>query len=76
MEFILDTFTSGAGSRLVLMTYYGVILLMTGYQADEKHIVRQYKGIVNKYVGSRHSFIYFEHVLELRHAIQRAHCGY
>ncbi|KAN0076757.1 Outer membrane protein Iml2/Tetratricopeptide repeat protein 39 [Tylopilus felleus] len=33
---------------LVLMTYYGVILLMTGYQADEAHIVRQYKGIVNK----------------------------
>lgn len=32
------------------MTYYGVILLMTGYQADEAHIVRQYKGIVNKYV--------------------------
>ncbi|KAH0826932.1 hypothetical protein J3R83DRAFT_4555 [Lanmaoa asiatica] len=33
---------------LVLMTYYGVILLMAGYQADEEHIVRQYKGIVNK----------------------------
>ncbi|KAI9567191.1 outer membrane protein Iml2/Tetratricopeptide repeat protein 39 [Boletus coccyginus] len=33
---------------LTLMTYYGVILLMTGYQADEEHIVRQYKGIVNK----------------------------
>ncbi|KAF8548584.1 hypothetical protein OG21DRAFT_1516159 [Imleria badia] len=33
---------------LVLMTYYGVILLMTGYQADEAHIVRQYKGIVNR----------------------------
>jgi len=38
--------------RLVLMTYYGVILLMTGYQADEEHIVRQYKGIVNKCVIS------------------------
>lgn len=34
------------------MTYYGVILLMTGYQADEEHIVRQYKGIVNKCVIS------------------------
>ncbi|KAF8132977.1 hypothetical protein EV363DRAFT_1327081 [Boletus edulis] len=33
---------------LVLMTYYGVVLLLTGYQADEEHIVRQYKGIVNK----------------------------
>ncbi|KAG9313319.1 hypothetical protein JVU11DRAFT_5623 [Chiua virens] len=37
-----------AFSGLVLMTYYGVILLMAGYQADEEHIVRQYKGIVNK----------------------------
>lgn len=25
---------------------------MTGYQADEAHIVRQYKGIVNKCVVS------------------------
>lgn len=32
------------------MTYYGVVLLLTGYQADEEHIVRQYKGIVNKCV--------------------------
>ena len=45
-------FISVVHSRLVLMTYYGVILLMTGYQADEEHIVRQYKGIVNKCVIS------------------------
>lgn len=45
LEFYVD-------SRLVLMTYYGVVLLMTGYQADEEHIVRQYKGIVNKCVIS------------------------
>ncbi|KAF9220192.1 hypothetical protein BS17DRAFT_788069 [Gyrodon lividus] len=35
-------------SGLVLMTYYGVILLVSGYQADEEHIVKQYKGIVEK----------------------------
>ncbi|KAL4064823.1 hypothetical protein V8B97DRAFT_1986391 [Scleroderma yunnanense] len=35
-------------SGLVLMTYYGVVLLMSGYQADEEHIVRQYKGIVQR----------------------------
>ena len=45
-----DTFISCAIHRLVLMTYYGIILLMTGYQADEEHIVRQYKGIVNQCV--------------------------
>lgn len=34
------------------MTYYGVILLLAGYQADEEHIIRQYKGIMNKCVIS------------------------
>jgi hypothetical protein len=33
---------------LVLMTYYGVVLLFSGYQADEAHIIKQYKGIVDK----------------------------
>ncbi|KAF8888312.1 hypothetical protein BD779DRAFT_1611355 [Infundibulicybe gibba] len=33
---------------LVLMTYHGVVLLMSGYQADEAHIIRQYKAIVDK----------------------------
>ncbi|KAF4608318.1 hypothetical protein EYR40_000662 [Pleurotus pulmonarius] len=33
---------------LVLMTYYGVVLLMSGYQADEAHIVKQYRAIVDK----------------------------
>ncbi|KAG6911431.1 hypothetical protein DXG01_016528 [Tephrocybe rancida] len=32
---------------LVLMTYYGVVLLLSGYQADETHIIRQYKAIVD-----------------------------
>ncbi|KAG5725885.1 hypothetical protein E4T56_gene5106 [Termitomyces sp. T112] len=33
-------------SGLVLMTYYGVVLLLSGYQADEAHIIKQYKAIV------------------------------
>ncbi|KNZ76231.1 Mitochondrial outer membrane protein IML2 [Termitomyces sp. J132] len=32
--------------QLVLMTYYGVVLLLSGYQADEAHIIKQYKAIV------------------------------
>ncbi|KAI6138074.1 outer membrane protein Iml2/Tetratricopeptide repeat protein 39 [Pisolithus tinctorius] len=35
-------------SGLVLMTYYGVLLLASGYQADEKHIIDQYWGIVRR----------------------------
>lgn len=30
------------------MTYLGVILLLTGWQANEKAIVVQYQGIVDK----------------------------
>lgn len=59
---MFDAFISVLNSRLVLMTYYGVILLMTGYQADEEHIVRQYKGIVNKYVMFHHLFVCFSSV--------------
>ncbi|KAI0807804.1 hypothetical protein C8Q74DRAFT_1443558 [Fomes fomentarius] len=33
---------------LSLMTYHGVILLLTGYQADEEHILKQYRAIVDK----------------------------
>ncbi|GJJ12064.1 hypothetical protein Clacol_006305 [Clathrus columnatus] len=33
---------------LTLMTYHGAVLLLSGYQADEAHIFRQYKAIVNK----------------------------
>jgi hypothetical protein len=29
------------------MTYHGVVLLLSGYQADEAHILRQYKSIVD-----------------------------
>jgi tetratricopeptide (TPR) repeat protein len=35
---------------LALMTYYGVVLLMSGYQADEKYILKQYNAIVDKCV--------------------------
>jgi len=35
---------------LALMTYYSVVLLMSGYQADEKYILKQYKIIVDKCV--------------------------
>lgn len=30
------------------MTYHGVILLLSGYQADEEHILKQYKAIVDR----------------------------
>ncbi|KAM5532321.1 Outer membrane protein Iml2/Tetratricopeptide repeat protein 39 [Ganoderma adspersum] len=33
---------------LSLMTYHGVVLLLAGYQADEEHILRQYRSIVDK----------------------------
>ncbi|OCH93858.1 hypothetical protein OBBRIDRAFT_789896 [Obba rivulosa] len=33
---------------LSLMTYHGVVLLLSGYQADEQHILKQYKAIVEK----------------------------
>ena len=36
------------------MTYYGVILSLSGYQADELKIRTQYKAIVDRYI----SFIY------------------
>ena len=35
---------------LALMTYYGVVLLMSGYQADERYILKQYRSIVDKCV--------------------------
>jgi hypothetical protein len=38
---------------LTLMTYYGVVLLMSGYQADEKYILKQYRAIVDKCVHFR-----------------------
>lgn len=31
------------------MTYYGVVLLLSGYQADEAHIIKQYLAIVDRF---------------------------
>ncbi|TFK46699.1 hypothetical protein OE88DRAFT_1714935 [Heliocybe sulcata] len=33
---------------LALMTYHGVVLLLAGYQADEEHILKQYRAIVDR----------------------------
>jgi len=33
------------------MSYYGVVLLLAGYQADETHILKQYRAIVDKVAG-------------------------
>ncbi|KAL1944788.1 hypothetical protein VTO73DRAFT_3218 [Trametes versicolor] len=33
---------------LSLMTYHGVVLLLSGYQANEAHIIKQYHAIVDK----------------------------
>ncbi|KAK0442051.1 outer membrane protein Iml2/Tetratricopeptide repeat protein 39 [Desarmillaria tabescens] len=33
-------------AALVLMTYHGVVLLLSGYQADEAHILKQYGAMV------------------------------
>lgn len=35
-------------NSLVLMTYYGVVLLLTGYQADEQHILKQYRAMIDQ----------------------------
>lgn len=42
--------TTVRARRLSLMTYHGVVLLLAGYQADEEHILRQYRSIVDKLV--------------------------
>ncbi|RXW20654.1 hypothetical protein EST38_g5215 [Candolleomyces aberdarensis] len=37
----------GVFSGLVLMTYYGVVLLLSGWQADEEGIVTAYEGVID-----------------------------
>ncbi|KAF6750566.1 mitochondrial outer membrane protein IML2 [Ephemerocybe angulata] len=37
----------GVFSGLVLMTYYGVVLLLSGWQADEANLIKVYRGIVD-----------------------------
>lgn len=39
---------------LALMTYYGIVLLLSGYQADEAHIVKQDRSIVEQYGFHQH----------------------
>jgi len=47
---LLPLLTRGSWSpSLVLMTYYGVVLLLSGYQADESHILKQYKAMVDRF---------------------------
>lgn len=38
--------------RLVLMTYHGGVLLLSGYQADKARIQKQYKAIIDESVFS------------------------
>ncbi|KAF7305955.1 hypothetical protein HMN09_00749900 [Mycena chlorophos] len=41
----------GVFAGLVLMTFHGVVLLMSGWQADEANTLRTYKAIVDKIEG-------------------------
>jgi len=43
-----ELLTLFAVSRLVLMTYYGVVLLLSGYQANEGALLAEYRTIVDK----------------------------
>ncbi len=53
------------------MTYYGVILLLAGYQADEAHILKQYRAMIDRYAlsvfctGSNY-VIYLEYLVKCR----------
>ena len=58
------------------MTYYGAILHMAGYQADEAHIVRQYNGIVTECVIFCNRLFIYERVLDSRRGTQRVLYGY
>lgn len=69
-------------SGLVLMTYHGVVLLMSGWQADVERIVREYESIVARYVSflrpdtSRAlTYSVLCIVLESRHGTPKARCG-
>lgn len=37
------------------MSYYGMLLLLAGYQADEPHVLKQYRAIVKK-ISARFPF--------------------
>lgn len=44
------------------MTYHGVVLLLSGYQANEAHIIKQYHAIVDKSVPSHWSMARSTHI--------------
>lgn len=35
-------------TQLTLMTYYGIVLLVAGFQADEARIIKQYDRMLTK----------------------------
>jgi len=39
-------------AALTLMTYYGMILLLSGWQADEMRMIRQYEAVLEPSVNS------------------------
>ncbi|KAJ3810168.1 hypothetical protein F5876DRAFT_42348 [Lentinula aff. lateritia] len=45
-EYAAEGEVHGVFAGLVLMTYHGVVLLLSGYQADEARIIREYEGVV------------------------------
>ncbi|KAJ3868792.1 hypothetical protein EV359DRAFT_31448 [Lentinula novae-zelandiae] len=45
-EYAAEGEVHGVFAGLVLMTYHGVVLLLSGYQADETRIIREYEGVV------------------------------
>lgn len=62
------------------MTYHGVVLLLAGYQADEQHILQQYRAIVDKCVLSTYIATPCSHPNELvitgsQPDIQMGRCG-
>jgi hypothetical protein len=60
------------------MTYHGVVLLLSGYQADEEHTIKQYKAIVDRSGISALSHLCHEYndQIALKYGIQLAPCGY
>ncbi|KAF8830156.1 hypothetical protein HHX47_DHR2000503 [Lentinula edodes] len=44
-EYAAEGEVHGVLSGLVLMTYHGTVLLLSGYQADEARIIREYEGV-------------------------------
>ena len=63
-------------AALTLMTYYGMILLLSGWQADETQMIRQYEAILEPSVNSFPLAIFVDS-LEIGSAknTQRELCG-